>query len=428
MNQRTSSAKERNLLEKAAKYMPGGSNGNMIHMDVVIERGEGSHVWDVSGNEYVDYALGSGPMFIGHAHPNVVKEVQERMTKSSTFFALVEPAIELAEEICNAMPCAENIRYASGGSEATLFAMRAARAYRRRDKIMKFEGGYHGMSDYALMSLSPSNPAEFPHPVPDSAGIPRSIQDEMLIAPFNDLEATTTLIDQYHDELGGVIVEAFQRVIPPKPGFLKGLRDITSHYGIPLIFDEIVTGFRLSYGGAQSYYGVTPDMCSLGKIVGGGFALSAVAGKEEFMKVFDSANSSETGPMPQVGTLNGNPIATVAGLSTLRVLRETADIYENTFAKGRRLQQGIREVLDKAEIPAQVIGHDALFDVYFTGDEIYDYRGTLKADKSKTIKLNTLLLERGIFKGETKFYVSTAHSDTDIDFTLDAFSSAIDEL
>ena len=427
--QRSQSRRETNLLKRVSQYMPGGSNGNTIHMNVVIERGEGSRVWDVSGNEYVDYALGSGPMFIGHAHPKVVESLRERVGKSFTFFSLTEEAILLAEEICRAVPAAEQVRFASGGTEATLLAMRAARAYRGRDKILKFEGGYHGMNEYALMSLSPSKLIDFPRPEPDSAGIPRSIQDEVLVAPFNDLETTTAIIEKYHDEIGGVIVEAFQRVINPQPGFLEGLRDITNQYGIPLIFDEIVTGFRFSYGGAQQHYGVTPDLCSLGKIVGGGLPLSAVAGKGEIMQVFDAAHSDETGLMPQVGTLNGNPVASIAGLATLEVLREPG-IYQETFARGRRLREGFQQALDQAEIPAQVIGHDTVFDIYFTDDDkpIADYRDTARADKAKMMKLNDLLLERGVFKGDTKYYVSTAHTDEDVDRTLDVFRSAVDAL
>ena len=427
--QRSQSRRETDLLKRVSQYMPGGSNGNTIHMNVVIERGEGSRVWDVSGNEYVDYALGSGPMFIGHAHPKVVESLRERVGKSFTFFSLTEEAILLAEEICRAVPAAEQVRFASGGTEATLLAMRAARAYRGRDKILKFEGGYHGMNEYALMSLSPSKLIDFPRPEPDSAGIPRSIQDEVLVAPFNDLETTTAIIEKYHDEIGGVIVEAFQRVINPQPGFLEGLRDITNQYGIPLIFDEIVTGFRFSYGGAQQHYGVSPDLCSLGKIVGGGLPLSAVAGKGEIMQVFDAAHSDETGPMPQVGTLNGNPVASIAGLATLEVLREPG-IYQETFARGRRLREGFQQALDQAEIPAQVIGHDTVFDIYFTDDDkpIADYRDTARADKAKMMKLNDLLLERGVFKGDTKYYVSTAHTDEDIDRTLDVFRSAVDAL
>ncbi|MXY44381.1 MAG: aminotransferase class III-fold pyridoxal phosphate-dependent enzyme, partial [Dehalococcoidia bacterium] len=335
----------------------------------------------------------------------------------------------LAEVICQAVASAEQVRFASGGTEATLMAMRAARAYRGRDKILKFEGGYHGMNEYALMSLAPSKLIDFPRPEPDSAGIPRSIQEEVLVAPFNDLETTTAIIEKYHDEIGGVIVEAFQRVINPQPGFLEGLRDITNQYGIPLIFDEIVTGFRFSYGGAQQHYGVTPDLCSLGKIVGGGLPLSAVAGKGEIMQVFDAAHADETGPMPQVGTLNGNPVASIAGLATLEVLREPG-IYQETFARGRRLRDGFQDALDQAEIPAQVIGHDTVFDIYFTDDDrpIADYRDTVKGDKAKMMKLNDLLLERGVFKGDTKYYVSTAHTDEDIDRTLDIFRSTIDAL
>lgn len=427
--QRSHSRREAELLRIASQHMPGGSNGNTIHMNVVIDRGEGSKVWDVSGNQYVDYALGSGPMFIGHAHPKVVEALRERVGRSSTFFSLTEETILLAEEICRAVPAAEQVRFASGGTEATLLAMRAARAYRGRDKILKFEGGYHGMNEYALMSLAPSKLVDFPHPVPDSAGIPHSIQGEVLVAPFNDLEATAAIIEKYHDEIGGVIVEAFQRVISPVSGFLEGLRDITNQYGIPLIFDEIVTGFRFSYGGAQMHYGVTPDLCALGKIVGGGLPLSAVAGKSEFMQVFDSDHFDETGPMPQVGTLNGNPVASIAGLTTLEVLR-TPGIYGETFSRGRRLRKGFQQALDRAEIPAQVIGHDTVFDVYFTDDEkpISDYRDTVKADKQKMLTLNDLLLDRGVFKGETKYYVSTAHTDDDIDRTLDAFRSALDAL
>ena len=427
--QRQNSPRETDLLRKAAEYMPGGSNGNTIHMNVVIERGEGSKVWDVSGNEYIDYALGSGPMFIGHAHPGVVEALRRRIEKSSTFFSLTEEAILLSEEICKAVPSAEQVRFSSGGTEATLLAMRAARAYRGRDKILKFEGGYHGMNEYALMSLAPSKLVDYPQPAPDSAGIPRSVQGEVLVAPFNDLDTTAAIVEKHHEEIGGVILEAFQRVIPPAPGFLIGLREITLQYGIPLIFDEIVTGFRFSYGGAQQFYGVTPDLCALGKIVGGGFPLSAVAGKGEFMQVFDSSHYDETGPMPQVGTLNGNPVASVAGLATLETLR-TPGIYEQTFMRGRRLRQGFQRALEQSEIPAQVIGHDTVFDIYFTEDDkpISNYRDTMKADKQKMIRLNGLLLERGIFKGETKYYISTAHSDDDIERTIDAFTDALEAL
>ena len=255
---------EKRLIERAHRVMPGGSLGN-VNKDVVIVRGEGSRVWDASGNEYVDYLLGSGPMLIGHSHPEVIEAVKEQLDRGTTFFATNDHSIELAEAIVDAVPCAEKVRYSSTGTEATMYAMRAARAYRGKDKILKFEGGFHGMNDYALMSVFASGELEFPRAEPNSAGIPRALVDQVLIAPFNDLDTTRAIIERNHEDLGGIIVEPFQRLIPPQPGFLAGLRELATEFGIPLIFDEVVTGFRFAYGGAQELYGVTPDLCTLGK-------------------------------------------------------------------------------------------------------------------------------------------------------------------
>ena len=418
--------REKEALQKAHRYLPGGTTGN-LSTDIVIRRGMGSHVWDLTGNEYVDYNLGSGPMLIGHAHPEVVAAVKEQVEQGTTFFALNEHAIQLAEEIVEAVSCAEKVRFVSSGSEATLYAMRAARAYRRRDKILKFEGGFHGMNDYALMSFGPAHPLDFPDATPDAAGIPEAVRSGVLIAPFNDIETTTAIIERHHDELGGVIIEAFQRVIPPKPGFLEALRETTREYGIPLIFDEIVTGFRFGYGGAQEWYGVTPDLCTLGKVIAGGFPLATVAGSEELMDHFDSARVRREDFIPQIGTLNGNPVAATAGLATLKVLRRE-HTYERLFTTGQRVKDGLQRLLDQAEIPAQVVGHASLFDVFFTDEEITDYRSTLSGDQQKLARFNQLLLERGVFKGDSKYYVSTVHDEDDVDLTLDAFASAIEAL
>src|ERR1700756_5653580 len=262
------------LIDKARRGLPGGTFGNFPG-DIVIREGRGGGVWDENGKEYVDFLLGSGPMLVGHAHPEVTAAVQERIAQGTTFFANNRYGIELAEAIVAAVPCAEQVRFVSTGSEADLYAMRAARAFRKRDKILKFEGGYHGMSDYSLMSLAPKRPGNFPQPIPDSAGIPRSVREEVLVAPFNDIEAAAAMVREHRDELAGVILEPFQRIIPPLPGFLEGLRKITSDHGVPLIFDEVVTGFRLAYGGAQEYYGVVPDLRTLGKVIGGGLSLPA---------------------------------------------------------------------------------------------------------------------------------------------------------
>ena len=423
---RSQSDRERQLVERAHAVLPGGNLGN-VAKDIVIERGQGSHIWDASGNEYIDYLLGSGPMLIGHSHPEVLDVVREQLANGTTFFANNEFAIELAEEIVRAVPCADKVRFSSTGTEATLYAMRAARAYRRKDKILKFEGGFHGMNDYSLMSIWPSELAEFPRSVPGSAGIPQSVQNEMLIAPFNDLDTTRGIIERHHDEIAGIIVEPFQRLIPPRPGFLQGLRGLADEFGIPLIFDEVVTGFRFAYGGAQEFYGVTPDICTLGKAVAGGFPLTAIAGSEEIMAHMDGGEMPSEDFMPQIGTLSGNPVAAVAGLKTLEILRRPGT-YESMRATGATLREGLQRMLDEAEIPARVTGEDVLFDVYFTDSEITDYRSTLSADSATMGRFNAGVLDRGIFKGDSKFYISAAHDENDVEQTLEAFKGAIEEI
>lgn len=422
MPKQNSSSHEIDILRRAASVMPQGSLGN-LHYELIIDRGKGSHIWDESGNEYIDYLLGSGPMIVGHGNPLVQSAVLEQLEKGTTFFATNEKSVELAEEIVKAVPCAEKVRFCSTGSEATLYAMRIARAFRGRDKILKFEGGFHGMNDYALMSMSPTKLLDFPKAEPDSAGIPKSLAQEMLVAPFNNIEVTSTIIQKYRDTIGGVIVEPFQRLVPPKEGFLQELREITSHYEIPLIFDEIVTGFRFAYGGAQEYYGVTPDLCTLGKAVAGGFPLTAVAGRDEIMSQLDSNLVSKDNFLPQIGTLSGNPIACAAGLATLSVLKEPGT-YDSIFNNGTKTMSALQSVFDNEEIEATVIGEPVLFDVFFTKEPVFDYRTSLQGDPGMLNKFNSLMLKNGIFKGTTKFYFSTEHDETDNAETIAAFQSA----
>ncbi len=414
------------FIDTARRVMPGGSFGN-LPAETMIREGRAGRVWDEEGREYVDFLLGSGPMFIGHAHPDVTAAVQAQIPLGTTYFANNRHGIKLAEEIVAAMACAEQVRFVCTGTEADLYAMRVARAFRKKDKILKFEGGYHGMSDFSLMSLAPKRPGNFPYPVPDSAGIPRAIQDTMLVAPFNDLAMVESLIREHKDDLAGVIVEPFQRLIPPAPGFLQGLRKITAEHGIPLIFDEVVTGFRFAYGGAQEYYGVTPDLCTLGKIMGGGFALAAIAGRADMMAHFDRAVVGDEDFLMQVGTLSASPVASVAGLATLEVLKQPGT-YERVFATGRELMGTLAELLKSAGLPAQVIGEPVLFDVVFTRDAIRDYRGTLKGDTDMQRRFNAALRKRGIMKGESKYYVSVAHTDADVKQTIEAWKGAIAEL
>ena len=305
-------------LERAQNVLPGGGFGN-FDPTVFIRDGKGSRVFDEDGREYIDYLIGSGPMLLGHGHPEVLDVVQSQLGKGMTFFTNNAAGIELAEEICNAMACAEQVRYVTSGGEADMYAMRLARAFTGREKIMKFEGGYHGMSAEAQMSLAPQRLSNFPVAVPDSAGIPESVRDNMVIAPFNDIETVRALLDEHEKDIAAIIAEPLQRIIPPDPGFLQALREECDKRSLLLIFDEIVTGFRLSYGGAQEAYGVTPDICTLGKIIGGGFPLAAIAASADIMKHFDKATVGDDAWLMQLGTLSGNPIAAVAGLKTMEI-------------------------------------------------------------------------------------------------------------
>jgi glutamate-1-semialdehyde 2,1-aminomutase len=413
------------LLDTANRVLPGGHFGNMAGPTLV--EGQGGHVRDTEGRDYIDYLLGSGPMFIGHAHPAVTAAVMEQVPRGTTFFANNPAGIRLAEAIVDAMACADQLRFVSSGSEADMYAMRLARAFRGREKILKFEGGYHGMSDHGLMSLSPKREANFPQAIPDSAGIPAHIADDMLVAPYNDIDAMLALIEAHHDELGGVILEPFQRLIPPKPGFLTAVRAATAKHGIPLIFDEVVTGFRFAYGGAQSYYGVTPDLCTLGKIIGGGFPLAAIAGRADIMAHFDRAKVGDDKFLMQVGTLSGNPIAAAAGLATLEVLRQPG-AYEGVFALGRSLMAGLTARIQAAGIAAQVVGEPVLFDVVYASGEIANYRDMQRANAGQQAHVNRHLRAAGILKGDSKYYMSLAHTPEDVAHTLDAFEAALASL
>lgn len=426
MSELTRGSAEQALVDTARRVLPAGGFGN-VSFDIVIAEGRGGRVTDVSGNEYVDFLLGSGPMLVGHGHPDVLAAVRTQVERGTTFFANNEHGIRLAEAIVEAVPCAEKVRFVSSGSEATFYAMRVARAHRRRDKVLKFEGGYHGMSDYALISMAPKRPGNFPVGAPDSAGIPQKVREEVLIAPFNDADFAASIVKEHAEELGAIIVEPFQRLLPPKPGFLQALRDLATQFDIPLIFDEVVTGFRFAYGGAQAYYGVTPDLCAMGKVIGGGFPLAAIAGRADLMAHFDKTAVPEEDFTPQIGTLSGNPVAAAAGLATLEVLRRPG-AYETIFETGRTLMRGLEETMRSAGIACQVVGEPPLFDVVFSAGEVSDYRTTIAGDAQRMQRFNAGLRSRGILKGDSKFYISLAHDKADIDMTLAAFAETVKEL
>jgi glutamate-1-semialdehyde 2,1-aminomutase len=424
---KTRSAEETKLLDRARQRLPGGVLGTSRYADdvgFVVKHGKGSKIYDVSGREYIDYVMASGPLVLGHAHPAVVAAVRAQLEGGTTYFMVTEPIIELAEEICRAVPCADQVRFTSTGSEATFFALRVARTARQRDKILKFEGGYHGAHDYSMMSSTPRSPKAFPAPVPDSSGIPRALEDEVLVAPFNDLATVEGIVATHADELAAVIVEPFQRLIPPQPGFLPGLREITRRHGILLVFDEVVTGFRLAYGGAQQYYGVVPDIACVGKIVGGGFPLAAVCASADLMQPFDPGRDGKGEFISQSGTLNGNPIAAVAGLATLAELRKPG-AYETLHGTGGRLMAGLAELARQSGLPAQVVGEPVLFDILFTDEPVTDYRSLQKADGALARTFTTELIKRGVVKNTQKMYMSLAHTDADVARTLQACEDAL---
>ncbi len=422
--------REAELLAAARRLLPSGvrnpSTSDAYAM--VVREARGARIVDESGNEYVDYLLGSGPLLLGHAHPAVVAAVGAQLERGSSYLMVSEPAIRLAEAIVELVPCAEAVTFHNTGSEATFFALRLARAFRRRDAILKFEGAYHGMGDHALMSTQWTlEPAAFPSAVPSSSGIPASARAEVLVAPFNDLAATTAIIERHHDELAAVIVEPLQRTIPPRPGFLAELRRITAHYGIVLIFDEVVTGLRLALGGAQEHYGVTPDLSALGKSISGGHPLGVLCGRGEIMALADPARREHGDTVLLSGTFSGNPVSAAAALACLGELRRPG-VYEALTATGNRLRTALQGMLDEARIPARVTGEASVFQPWFTAAEVVDHRGTLGADRSRAAAFTDRLLDAGVVKAHEKFFVSTVHGEEEVARTLAAFAFAIERM
>jgi glutamate-1-semialdehyde 2,1-aminomutase len=420
---------QRELLQKAERFIPGGCLGMIVlpaDLRMVMVRGQGSKVYDAAGREYLDYMLGSGPLLLGHCRPEVVEAVQREAALGSTYFALNEPAIRLAETIVDAAPCGEAIRFQTTGSEATFAAVRLARAFTGRDKVLKFEGGWHGGHDLGQLSGAPAEPPPFPEATPDCDGIAHSARHDVLIAPFNDLETTAAIIERHHRDLAAVIVEPLQRAIVPVANFLQGLRDITRRFGIVLVLDEIVTGFRLAWGGAQERYGVVPDLACYGKVIGGGYPVSAIVGKRELLQLADPQQKGRGRYCFLSGTLTDNPVACAAGLAALNVLRQ-AGVYERLHFLGRRLTEGLRQAGKDAGIPLQVLGDGPVLQVFFTEDKpLRNHRDLLRADKKKALSFGHELIRRGVYcTPGGKLYLSLAHTDQDINRTIEIAAAAL---
>lgn len=418
---------QRELLGVAEHYLPGACLGMMWlppDLRMVMVRGAGSKIYDAEGREYIDCMLGSGPLILGHRPPEVIEAVQRQLELGCTYFALNEPAIRLAEKIVDAAPCGESIRFQTTGSEATFAALRLARAFTARDKILKFEGGWHGGHDVGQLSAAPVTPPPFPAAEPDCDGIPTSSLADVLVAPFNDLDAACEIMDAHAREIAAVIVEPMQRAIPPTPGFLEGLRLATQQYGMVLIFDEVVTGFRLAWGGAQEHYGVVPDLACYGKAITGGFALSAVVGRGDILAAADPRRRGHGPYCFLSGTLTGNPIAAAAGLASLELL-EQPGVYERLHHLGDQVRQGIESIGRRVGSPIQAIGDGPVLQVCFSEQRICNWRDYLEADSRLAVRFGYEMIRNGVYcTPGGKIYLSFAHSDADVERILERAETA----
>lgn len=420
--------RQRELLATAGRVLAGGGLGlfNLPdEVNLVIAEGKGSHVTDVAGRDFIDYHLGSGPDLLGHAHPAITEAVAAQLGKGTTYYFLNQHAIRLAERLVEAVPCGEQVHFTGSGTEATFFALRVARAHTGRSKILKFEGAWHGMHDYALWGTVPTEASDYPRARPDSAGIPPSIGSEVLVAPFNDSERAIDLIERHASELAAVIVEPLQRVLKPRPGFLEAVREATRRHGVVLVFDEVVTGFRIAWGGAQERYGVVPDLATYGKAMAGGFPMACIVGRADVMGALDGRRHPRHELAWASGTLNGNPISAVAGLAALDVLSRPGT-YEHLQHIGSRLRAGIVESGRRHGFPAQALGEDAVFGIRFIeSDDVKSWMDLQAHDRGLGLRWGLECLKRGLLVNPNeKFYISLAHTDADVDRTLEICDAA----
>lgn len=419
------------LFAEAQKYIPGGVNSPVRAFRAVggqprfIRRGFGARVEDVDGNVYIDYVCSWGPLILGHAHPAVVAAVKAAAESGTSFGAPTEAEVELARLVCRLFPSVELVRFVNSGTEATMSAIRVARAYTGRPKILKFDGCYHGHADSLLVKAG-SGVLTFN--APDSAGVTAAAAGETLSAPYNDLATVERIFEAQGQEIAAVIVEPVagnMGVVPPKPGFLEGLRRVTTEAGALLIFDEVITGFRLAPGGAQELYGITPDLTCLGKILGGGLPVGAYGGRRDIMSLV-----APLGPVYQAGTLSGNPLAMAAGLATLRALLEPGS-YERLETVSHRLAEGFAEAAREAGIPVRVNRVGSMLTVFFTGDEVTDYEGARRADTAQFARFFHGMLERGVLLPPSQFealFVSLAHTEAEVEFTVEAARQVFAEI
>ncbi|MDJ0945336.1 MAG: aminotransferase class III-fold pyridoxal phosphate-dependent enzyme [Kiloniellales bacterium] len=416
------------LFALAEGVLPGaGLGGYALPEDIrfVFAEGAGARLRDVEGREYIDYVGGAGALILGHSHPAVVAAAQEQVARGLHMFGtLNEPAIRLAARLVEDIPCAEKIVYATTGSEATAYALRLARAFTGRDLVLKFEGAYHGNHDYALTSTFPTALGNDPHGQDDTAGRPAGTRSTVLVAPYNDAEAVERIVKDHRQELAAIIVEPVQRIIPARPAFLQALRRICDENGVLLIFDEVVTGFRLAYGGAQVHYGVTPDLASFGKVVGAGGPLSCVAGRAEILDLCDPRRKGEPNYVYFNGTLHGNPVAAAATLALLDELAKPGT-YARLNAFADAACRACQEVLDRHGLPAIAENTGSLWQILFTRRRPETQADIMASDSAVARRLDAECMKRGIYAlpGVRRFF-STAHGEAELEETLRILDSA----
>ena len=424
-------SRSQRLFEEAQRWLVGGVNSPVRAFKAVggtplfISRGQGSRIYTAEGHELVDYVGSWGPLILGHAHPQVVAALKVAVEEGTSYGAPTEREIELARLIHQAMPAVEKVRFVNSGTEATMSALRLARAYTGRSKIVKFAGGYHGHADLLLVQAGSGVTTLG---LPGSAGVPPSVVQDTLVAPYNDLEAVNTLFETFPDQIAAVIVEPVagnMGVVPPVPGFLEGLRRLTQEHGALLIFDEVITGFRVAYGGAQSLYGIRPDLTCLGKVIGGGLPVGAYGGRQEVMDQL-----APLGPVYQAGTLSGNPLAMAAGIATLQVLAQPGT-YEQLEERAGRLAQGLEEAARRAGVPLQINRVGSMLTPFFTDRPVQDYASAKAADAERYARFFWGLVNRGVYPPPSAFeswFVSLAHTAVDVAYTIEVSRQALREV
>ena len=419
------------LFERAVERIPGGVNSPVRAYGAIgkaprfIDKADGCYIYDVDGNKYIDYIDSWGPMILGHNFPEIREAVVKACEKGLSFGCATEIEVEMAEFICENLPHVEMVRMVNSGTEAVMSAIRTARGFTGRDKIVKFAGCYHGHSDALLVS---AGSGVMTSGVPDSAGVPKGCTQDTMTAVYNDLDSVQKLFDEAPDQIACVIVEpvgANMGVVPPKEGFLQGLRDLCDKYGALLIFDEVITGFRLAFGGAAEYFGIRPDMVTYGKIIGAGMPVGAYGGRKEIMEMVSPA-----GPVYQAGTLSGNPIAMAAGLTQLKYLYAHPEVYTGLEKKGTLLYEGMKDLAEKAGLICHLNHISSLGSIFFTGEKVCDYTSAKTSDTKAFANYFLSMLKGGIHLAPSQFeamFLSDAHSEDVIHETLKVFSEVLEK-